>query len=161
MVLVVSNVGFFHHGFTPNTCDHYYLVTPVFKGTYSVSYAASALLTDRSDSDPNDGVASNPGYSVSHGFTAFVSSLMVSSRTYGISQRNPWVGWTLLVAYTLAAVVRSLRPRRDVSRSDLKQFQWFSCLYGRIRESGGLFPRRHYLTDIASFSFNDRCECSR
>ncbi|KAI9435537.1 hypothetical protein H4582DRAFT_2169925 [Lactarius indigo] len=62
MVLIISNVGFFYHGFTSKTCDHYYMVTPVFKGTGSV-YATSALVTDRSDSGPNDDVPSNPGYS--------------------------------------------------------------------------------------------------
>ncbi|KAI9459898.1 hypothetical protein BJY52DRAFT_299845 [Lactarius psammicola] len=80
MVLVVSNVGFFHHGFTSNTCDHYYLVTPVFK--------VIQMMT---------------------------SQAILAIRTYGISQRNRWVGWTLLLAYTLAA-----------------GFQWFSSIYGRI-----------------------------
>jgi hypothetical protein len=37
MVLILSNYGFFSTGFTPETCQHYYLVAPVFKG-WSSSY---------------------------------------------------------------------------------------------------------------------------
>lgn len=71
MVLVVSNVGFFYHGFTPNFCDHFHLVVPAFKGTGSLVYASSALLANQSDSGPINGVAGNPGYSVSPDFTTF------------------------------------------------------------------------------------------
>ncbi|KAH9006034.1 hypothetical protein EDB83DRAFT_2424138 [Lactarius deliciosus] len=31
IVLVVSNVGFFHHGFTPNTCSYFHLAAPALK----------------------------------------------------------------------------------------------------------------------------------
>jgi len=31
IVLVVSNVGFFYHGFTPQTCEHYHLAAPALK----------------------------------------------------------------------------------------------------------------------------------
>lgn len=31
IVLVVSNVGFFYHGFTPNTCGHFHLAVPALK----------------------------------------------------------------------------------------------------------------------------------
>ena len=104
----MSNVGFFYTGFTPNICDHFHLVAPALQGTGSVPYAASVLLADQSDSGPNNGVAGNSGYSVSPGFTAFVSSLMSSSRTYNISQRKPWVGLTLLSVYVMASGVRFL-----------------------------------------------------
>ena len=87
------------------------MVTPVLKGVYSVPYAASALLADPSDSDTNDGVASNPGYSVSRAVAALVSGLTGSSRTYGISQHSPLVGWILIAVYILAVGVSSLRHR--------------------------------------------------
>ncbi|KAH9028947.1 hypothetical protein EDB84DRAFT_257431 [Lactarius hengduanensis] len=80
MILVVSNVGFFHQGFTPETCGHYYMLAPVFKVIQMM--ASQAIL---------------------------------GIRTYGISQRSPLVGWTLLLSYILAA-----------------GFQWVSCLYNRI-----------------------------
>jgi hypothetical protein len=31
IVLVVSNVGFFYHGFTPKSCEHYHLAAPALK----------------------------------------------------------------------------------------------------------------------------------
>ncbi|KAH9003862.1 hypothetical protein EDB86DRAFT_2286248 [Lactarius hatsudake] len=80
MVLVISNVGFFHHNFTPKTCGHYFLLAPVFKVIQMM-----------------------------------MSQAILAIRTYGISQRTPWVGWTLLLSYTLAA-----------------GFQWFSSIYARI-----------------------------
>ena len=86
----------------------------------SVPHAVSALLADQSDSGPNDGITSNPGHSVRYAVVAFASSLTETCRTYGISQRCPWVGRTLIVAYILATGVSSLRPRCDVSHSDLK-----------------------------------------
>ncbi len=70
-----------------------------------------ALPADQSDSGPDDGIAGNPGCSVSPRFTTFVSGLiMVSFRTYGIAQCNPWVGRTLLSTYILGAGVRFLHP---------------------------------------------------
>ncbi|KAH9023017.1 hypothetical protein EDB84DRAFT_481283 [Lactarius hengduanensis] len=80
MVLVISNVGFFHHTFTPKTCGHFYMVAPVFK--------VIQMMT---------------------------SQAILAIRTYGISQRTPWVGWTLLLSYTLVV-----------------GFQWFFSLYARI-----------------------------
>lgn len=71
MVLVVSNVGFFYRGFTPNVCDHFHLVVPAFKGTGSLVYTMSALLADQSNSGPINGVAGNHGYSVSPYFINF------------------------------------------------------------------------------------------
>jgi hypothetical protein len=41
-----------------------------------VQYPARCCLADQSDSGPINGVAGNPGYSVSPGFTALMSSLM-------------------------------------------------------------------------------------
>ncbi|KAH9003852.1 hypothetical protein EDB86DRAFT_2285225 [Lactarius hatsudake] len=79
-VLVISNVGFFHHNFTPEICGHFYMVAPVFK--------VIQVMT---------------------------SQAILAIRTYGISQRSPWVGWTLLLSYILGT-----------------GFQWFSCLYNRI-----------------------------
>lgn len=80
MVLIISNVGFFHHGFTSNTCKHFFILSPVFKVIQMM--ASQAIL---------------------------------GIRTYGISQRSPRVGWTLLVVYVFVA-----------------GFQWFTTLYGRI-----------------------------
>ncbi|KAH9027469.1 hypothetical protein EDB83DRAFT_2424197 [Lactarius deliciosus] len=77
-VLVISNVGFFHHSFTPKVCGHFYMVAPVFK--------VVQVMT---------------------------SQAILAIRTYGISQRSPWVGWTLLLSYTLGTAVRSLRPQYD------------------------------------------------
>ncbi|KAI0255487.1 hypothetical protein BJV78DRAFT_1175964 [Lactifluus subvellereus] len=37
------NVGFFHHGFTPKTCSHFYEVAPALKGTMLLLPAVSAL----------------------------------------------------------------------------------------------------------------------
>ncbi|KAI9459888.1 hypothetical protein BJY52DRAFT_1264371 [Lactarius psammicola] len=110
IVLVVSNVGFFYRGFTSNSCDHFHLAVPSLKGT------------------------SNPGYSVSPGLTSFVSSLMLGSRAYNISQRKPWVGRTLLSVYIVAT-----------------GFQWFSSLFSRIRDctTGSVHPQRA----ISTWSF--------
>jgi len=80
MILVLSNVGFFHHGFTPKSCEQYFMVPPVFKVIQMM--ASQAIL---------------------------------AIRTYGISQRCPRVGWTLIAAYILVAVL-----------------QWFSSMYDRI-----------------------------
>jgi hypothetical protein len=63
---------------------------------------------------------------------------MVSSRTYGIAQSNRWIGRTLLSTYILGAAVRFLRPSAMLPVLMLKQVQWFSSLFDRIRESGGL-----------------------
>ena len=32
VLLVVSDLGYFYHGFTPAICSRYYLAAPVFKG---------------------------------------------------------------------------------------------------------------------------------
>ncbi|KAH9011602.1 hypothetical protein EDB84DRAFT_1008606 [Lactarius hengduanensis] len=80
IVLVVSNVGFFYHGFTPKACEHYRLAAPALKVVQIM-----------------------------------VSQAILGIRAYGISQRNPWVGRTLLSTYILGAA-----------------FQWFSSLYDRI-----------------------------
>ncbi|KAH9177309.1 hypothetical protein EDB89DRAFT_1534968 [Lactarius sanguifluus] len=80
VILVLSNVGFFHRTFTPKTCGQYYLVPPAFKA-----------------------------------IQIMVSQAILAIRTYGISQRTPWVGWTLILSYIVVVV-----------------FQWFSCLYARI-----------------------------
>ncbi|KAH9177313.1 hypothetical protein EDB89DRAFT_1535655 [Lactarius sanguifluus] len=80
IVLVVSNVGFFYHGFTPKACEHYRLAAPALKVVQIM-----------------------------------VSQAILGVRTHGISQRNPWVGRTLLSTYILGAA-----------------FQWFSSLYDRI-----------------------------
>ena len=70
----------------------------------------------------------------------------MSFRAYGISQSNPWVKRTLLSTYILGAGVRSICFRSNASVLILKQLQWFSSLYARIRESGfrRAFPRRQY-----------------
>lgn len=34
VLIIVTNVGFFHHGFSPKACDHYFRVGPIFKGTF-------------------------------------------------------------------------------------------------------------------------------
>ncbi|KAF8266916.1 hypothetical protein EI94DRAFT_121652 [Lactarius quietus] len=75
-----SNVGFFHHGFKSNTCEHYFMLSPVFKVIQMM--ASQAIL---------------------------------AIRTYGISQRSPYVGWTLMVTYLLVA-----------------GFQWFTSMYARV-----------------------------
>ncbi|KAH9056805.1 hypothetical protein EDB87DRAFT_1160480 [Lactarius vividus] len=80
IVLVVSNVGFFYHGFTPKACEYYRLAAPALKVVQIM-----------------------------------VSQAILGIRAYGISQRNPWVGGTLLSTYVLCAT-----------------FQWFSSLYDRI-----------------------------
>lgn len=109
IVLVVSNVGFFYRGFTPEVCEHFHLVAPSFKGTGSMAPCAlSALLADQSDSDPINGVAGNPGYPASPGYITLISSLTLSSSTYNISQRRPWVGRVLLSMYIIAILVRFL-----------------------------------------------------
>ncbi|KAF8259685.1 hypothetical protein EI94DRAFT_998546 [Lactarius quietus] len=45
IVLVLSNVGFFYRGFTPNSCDHYHLVVPAFKAVQLM--ASQAILAIR------------------------------------------------------------------------------------------------------------------
>lgn len=79
IIMVASNVGFFYHGFTPKTCEHYHLFPPALKVVQMM-----------------------------------VSQAILAIRTYGISQRNVWVGRTLLSTFILCAA-----------------FQWFSSLYAR------------------------------
>ncbi|KAJ6493203.1 hypothetical protein C8R45DRAFT_1095717 [Mycena sanguinolenta] len=44
--LIISNTGFFYHGFTPVTCGHYFWLVPVFKLLlYLVSQAILAIRT--------------------------------------------------------------------------------------------------------------------
>ncbi|KAH9028949.1 hypothetical protein EDB84DRAFT_257726 [Lactarius hengduanensis] len=46
IVLVVSNVGFFYHGFTPKACEHYHLAAPALKVVQMmVSQAILAIRT--------------------------------------------------------------------------------------------------------------------
>ncbi|KAH9056808.1 hypothetical protein EDB87DRAFT_1634441 [Lactarius vividus] len=59
---------------------------------------------------------------------------ILAIRTYGISQRAPWVGWTLLLSYTLVAV-----------------FQWFSSLYARIRDC--TIASAHPQSPVSTWSF--------
>jgi hypothetical protein len=70
--IIVTNVGFFHHGFTRNTCSHFYLAAPVLKGTVPLLLPICALRLNGLPSDPNDGVAGNPRHSV--GFDCPVTS---------------------------------------------------------------------------------------
>lgn len=32
ILIIVANVGFFGHHFSPNSCAHYFRIVPVFKG---------------------------------------------------------------------------------------------------------------------------------
>lgn len=108
--MVVSNVGFFYHGFTPESCGRYHLAAPALKGTLSITTPHWYSWLTKFDSGPDDGLPGNPEYSVSPRYIAFLPSLMVRYRTYGIAQGNPWIKWILLSTYILGAAVRFLRP---------------------------------------------------
>ncbi|KAH9056803.1 hypothetical protein EDB87DRAFT_1634373 [Lactarius vividus] len=97
IVLVISNVGFFYHGFTPNTCAHFHLVVPALKGTGSVDYASSVLPANRSDSGPNNGVASNLGYSGVQHFP-----------TQALGRPDPFVG--VYYGHWISMVFKSIFP---------------------------------------------------
>ncbi|KAH9027466.1 hypothetical protein EDB83DRAFT_1911569 [Lactarius deliciosus] len=105
IVLVVSNAGFFYHGFTPEACEHYRLVAPALKVVQIM-----------------------------------VSQAILGIRTYSISQRNPWVGRTLLSTYILGVA----------------QFQWFSSLYDRVAvmtDGNCMVASAHPQSPISTWSF--------
>ncbi|KAI9435540.1 hypothetical protein H4582DRAFT_657115 [Lactarius indigo] len=104
IVLVVSNVGFFYHGFTPKACEHYRLAAPALKV-----------------------------------IQIMVSQAILGIRTYGISQRNLWVGRTLLSTYIMGTA-----------------FQWFSSLYDRIpvmTDGNCIVSSAHPQSPISTWSF--------
>jgi hypothetical protein len=63
-LLTLSNVGFFYHHFSLNHCRYYYHATLVFKRRCRSS-APFGLEVEKFRSNPSDGVASDPRYSVS------------------------------------------------------------------------------------------------
>lgn len=70
VLIIITNVGFFHHGFSPKACDHYFHVGPIFKGTFPLPYAACVREADQSFSLPGHGVTYNPGCQVGLGHPA-------------------------------------------------------------------------------------------
>ena len=43
VLMAVTSVGFFYHGFTPKSCGHFYYAAPVLKGMVSLLSAVWAL----------------------------------------------------------------------------------------------------------------------
>jgi hypothetical protein len=61
VLIIVSNIGFFDHHFSPKACSHYTYVPPVFKGVVPVAYTIWTPDADQSPSLSGNGVASNHG----------------------------------------------------------------------------------------------------
>lgn len=38
VLITLTNVGYFNHGFSPKACDHYFHVGPIFKGMFLLPY---------------------------------------------------------------------------------------------------------------------------
>ena len=119
VLMVVTNVGFFYHGFTPKSCDHFYYAAPVLKGTLSLLSAVWALKVERPLSPASDGVTCNPRYSVSFDRPATTRPQTANFRTYNIAQRNVLVGRTVISAYFIAVAVRCRCPSSEGCCSDI------------------------------------------
>ena len=113
--ILFSNVGYFHHGFSPNICAHYGYIAPSFKGTLPFAYAVGCQRL-KSSSPPNHGVSRNSGCTVclDHPVPR-PPSLTTSRRTYNIAKRNRRVGGFLISAYFAVIVVRCYRSSSDPS----------------------------------------------
>ncbi|KAI0255485.1 hypothetical protein BJV78DRAFT_677400 [Lactifluus subvellereus] len=55
--IIATNVGFFHHGFTPKTCSHFYEVAPVLKALQMMVSQAFLGLRTYNVAQRNVGVA--------------------------------------------------------------------------------------------------------
>ncbi|EJD42713.1 hypothetical protein AURDEDRAFT_168236 [Auricularia subglabra TFB-10046 SS5] len=69
LVITISNIGQFGH-FSHDACEHFYLVSPVFKGAHS-----SRILQ------------------------TVICQAILSVRTYAISKREPWVAYLLVAMF--------------------------------------------------------------
>ena len=77
-VLTVSNVGYFHHGFSQETCSRYYMVAPVFKGELFSVLHVGCLLTP---------------FKV---IQMMISQIIIGYRTWTIARRSADMGIFLL-----------------------------------------------------------------
>jgi len=78
ILLVVSNVGYFYHGFSEEFCSKYYLVAPALKGELFGVHCASCILTPCAATQ------------------IMVSQAIVGYRTWNISQRSRGMGIFIL-----------------------------------------------------------------
>ncbi|KAN0142161.1 hypothetical protein V8E53_000623 [Lactarius tabidus] len=101
-VLVVSNVGFFYHGFTPKSCEHYHLAAPALKVVQMM--VSQAILGIRT-------------YGIAQG-NPWVKRTLLSTYILGAAVRflHPDALRSLLILKQLqCCTVESAHPQRSVS----------------------------------------------
>ena len=86
VLLAISNIGWFYHGFSPEACSKYYLVAPVFKG--------EAL-----------GIQLHPTLTPFSVIQIIISQIIAGYQTWNISQRSREMGIFLLaLGFVIAAL---------------------------------------------------------
>lgn len=130
--MVVSNCGVLATTFTVESCNHYYLLAPVFKGPSRLricptlsTHPLSVLQTMISQ------------VILGVRYVGFVLSRLAqhpSKRTFNIARRQRAVGIALATAFAITTAVSPFPESANFSTEHLAQLEWFTNMYHRIRE---------------------------
>ncbi|OJA11115.1 hypothetical protein AZE42_10194, partial [Rhizopogon vesiculosus] len=86
LVMIVSNYGFFSTNFTEETCQHYYLVAPTFKGL------SHLMFTHEDPIDSDHAVV----------VQMMISQFILGVRTFNIARRDRRVGIALMALFFIS-----------------------------------------------------------